>query len=162
MYWAYEGKSWSFQLYWKNDHWLNRLISHAYAFVCRCHCMLPLQQMLKKITKYCCCCVSSILPSLLDIIWASYYCSDNGIKVEARTYFATKPNKIKILTDGFRTKIYVCIHTMMQSRFSIYICIFLNLKSLMVIFWFFFNIVAAHQEWETNRTANQQKFENFF
>lgn len=96
---------------------------------CVCFCMqMPLHVATEveknNIAKYCCCCVSSILSSLLDIIWASYHCSDNGIKVEARTYFATKPNKIKILTGGFRTKIYVCIHTMMQSGFSIYICIF--------------------------------------
>lgn len=152
----------------KNDHWLNRLIFNTYVYIdivcirrvflntdaiacCRCCCNNNNRERLKenKMTKYCCCCVSSIISSsLIAIIWVTYHCTDNGTKVEARTYFATKPNKIKISTAGFRTKIYVCIHAMMQSGFSIlYIYntnyIFFNLESLMVIFWFFFNNVAA-------------------
>lgn len=40
-----------------------------------------------KMTKYCCCCALSIISFLFDIIWVTYHCTDNGTKVEARTYF---------------------------------------------------------------------------
>lgn len=133
----------------KSDHWLNRLISNAYVYECRCHCMLPLQQKFRKIMKWLN--ILAVARSCHQFVFACYHMgsvslhTDNGTEVKARTYFATKPNKIKISTGWIQNediRLYSCRDAIWVFRIHIY-ALFFNLESLMVIFWFFFNSVAA-------------------